>query len=858
MTVERRWGALPTKVVTVDLADGVADVPGLGGYVLAFVVVLVGGEPVGCVCVPVEGDRCPAEAIAEAITTQLADELRRVVLLAAMAAAQSGRCPDLDDLSLHVRRETPAPSTSVTVAVCTRDRPDRLRRCLDALGCQRTPASVVVIDNAPSTDATARLVAEQFPGFGYVVEPRPGLDHARNRALSACTSDVLAYTDDDAIADAGWTTALAAAFDEEPDLAMLTGLVLPAALDTPAQELFERLGGFGRGFRRRWGSVTPGAAGSRLGAGEWGTGANMAFRRAALEAVGGFDPALDVGTVTGGGGDLDVFHRVLAAGRLVRYEPAAIVFHEHRASMAELRVQICNNGAVWSMMTAARDAHRAGLADTARVVEWYATHRWPSQVLQAWLVPNRVPPRLPAAEVGGFARAALRRDYRRSRAVNGASAPPTGSVVTTGKLEHDDGSIVVSAADVAGPPPAGLGCREVAVLLTRGPRAVGRLLVPARGHPWGARAWREAVVDECDVQVLASCDGRTPEDVRDGADARLRAAIRPPDRRPVTGRPPCSASIVIATLDRPDDLAACLERVVTHRSRHPFDVVVVDNNPGSGLTAPVCARFPDVRRVVEPRRGLAYARNAGIVQATGDVVVATDDDVRVPDGWLDLLIEPFRRNDVMAVCGNVQPLELRNEAQLDFERISPLSKGFRRFESRWAHPTRPWTAFPAWELGATANAAFRRVVFDDPEVGLMDEALGPGMPSGVGEDSYLLYRIVRAGWTVVYEPAAYVWHRHRDTADALVTQITSYYSGHVAHQLTTLVRDHDPRAVHRLARVGAYAVVSRLESFVGRGPVPPAIARAQLRGTLRGPLNYVRSQQRVRREGRSADPSGVA
>ena len=43
----------------------------------------------------------------------------------------------------------------------------------------------------------------------------------------------------------------------------------------------------------------------------------------------------------------------------------------------------------------------------------------------------------------------------------------------------------------------------------------------------------------------------------------------------------------------------------------------------------------------------------------------------------------------------------------------------------------------------------------------MDEALGPGMPSGVGEDSYLLYRIVRAGYTVVYEPAAFVYHRHR-------------------------------------------------------------------------------------------------
>jgi GT2 family glycosyltransferase len=271
----------------------------------------------------------------------------------------------------------------------------------------------------------------------------------------------------------------------------------------------------------------------------------------------------------------------------------------------------------------------------------------------------------------------------------------------------------------------------------------------------------------------------------------------------------------------------------------------------------VCERFPGVLRILEPRRGSAAARNAGIVAATGDIIVTSDDDVRAPAGWLDLLLAPFGRNDVMAVCGNVQPLELRNEAQLDFERISPLGKGFRRFESRWAHPTRPWTAFPAWELGATANAAFRRVVFADPEVGLLDEALGAGVPTGVGEDSYLLYRIVRAGWTVVYEPSAYVWHRHRDTPAALSSQITNYYSGHVAHQLTTLVRDHDPRAVHRLAWVAAYATVCRLESLVGRGPVPPAIARAQLRGTLRGPLNYVRSQRLLRRDGRTAPASGT-
>ena len=153
-------------------------------------------------------------------------------------------------------------------------------------------------------------MAEDFAGVEYVVEPRPGLDHARNRALAQCTTEVLAYTDDDAVPDEWWTTALATAFDEEPDLAMATGLVLPYALDTPGPAGVRTPRWLRSRLPAALGERSPGGAGRRLGVGEWGTGANMAFRRTALEHVGGFDPALDVGTATGGGGDLDAFHRV--------------------------------------------------------------------------------------------------------------------------------------------------------------------------------------------------------------------------------------------------------------------------------------------------------------------------------------------------------------------------------------------------------------------------------------------------------------------------------------------------------------------------------------------------------------------
>jgi cellulose synthase/poly-beta-1,6-N-acetylglucosamine synthase-like glycosyltransferase len=75
-----------------------------------------------------------------------------------------------------------------------------------------------------------------------------------------------------------------------------------------------------------------------------GVGANMAFRRNALMRIGGFDVHLDVGTPSNGGGDLDIFHRIMASGGIIRYEPCALVWHQHRRSMPALHKQIYNNG----------------------------------------------------------------------------------------------------------------------------------------------------------------------------------------------------------------------------------------------------------------------------------------------------------------------------------------------------------------------------------------------------------------------------------------------------------------------------------------------------------------------------------
>lgn len=232
----------------------------------------------------------------------------------------------------------------VTVAVCTRDRVDHLRRCLSAIERLHYPRlDVLVIDNAPKTAAAERLVRDKFKRVRYLVEPRPGLDWARNRAIMEARGEIIAFADDDVVVDPGWIDALVRVFAEDARIMAVTGRVVPYELKTRAQVLFERYGGFGKGSVRKVYSSRNGghqAKWSHLAAGDLGTGANMAFRKSLFGRIGGFDPALDAGTPTGGGGDLEMFFRVVQEGYVLVYEPAAVVRHMHRRDYRDLKAQI--------------------------------------------------------------------------------------------------------------------------------------------------------------------------------------------------------------------------------------------------------------------------------------------------------------------------------------------------------------------------------------------------------------------------------------------------------------------------------------------------------------------------------------
>ena len=313
---------------------------------------------------------------------------------------------------------------------------------------------------------------------------------------------------------------------------------------------------------------------------------------------------------------------------------------------------------------------------------------------------------------------------------------------------------------------------------------------------------------------------------------------------------PTVVSVVVPSCDRPDDLRRCLSSLVTQRTRHSVEVLVVDNRPQSGTATAVAREFPNVRVITEARPGLSYARNAGIAAATGAIVVATDDDVVAPEGWLERLVAPFARADVMCVTGNVLPMELETEAQRLFEEYGGLGKGFNPLEvdGQWFKSRR--MAVPTWDLGATANAAFRASVFRDARIGFLEPTLGAGMPTGCSEDTYLFYKILAAGGTILYDPVAYVWHRHRTTMTALKQQIRAYSRGHVAYHLVTLVRHRDLRALLRLFYSLPKAYSRRvLHRVRGWSEYPVSLIALEIQGNLEGAMALWQARRRVKRLG---------
>ncbi|MEG4342342.1 glycosyltransferase [Microcoleus sp. A003_D6] len=287
-------------------------------YSKALILIRLHGKPIGQATLTVVGGRIGGNELRSALMNATGENLWKNWLYDALAWDERG----------------PVQAVPIaTVAVCTRDRPEDLQRCLEAF--MRLPddgQEYLVIDNCPATDATEELI-KNYPKVRYVRENVPGSSAARNRALREAKHEFVAFTDDDAAPDPNWLRSLLQNFSD-PRVMCVTGLVMPLELETEAQEWFERYSPHGRGFGR---VVFDGAQWNPLIVAPVGVSASMALRKSSIDFIGSFDEALGAGTPTVGGEDCELFARILRSGYRIVYDPRALSWHRHRRTWEELQ-----------------------------------------------------------------------------------------------------------------------------------------------------------------------------------------------------------------------------------------------------------------------------------------------------------------------------------------------------------------------------------------------------------------------------------------------------------------------------------------------------------------------------------------
>ncbi|HEV8337656.1 MAG TPA: glycosyltransferase [Candidatus Polarisedimenticolia bacterium] len=242
-------------------------------------------------------------------------------------------------------------AATISVAVCTRNRPALLSRCLESLGGLRpAPLEILIVDQSDG-DASARI-AEQaalhLPGLRRLATPTRGLSRARNAALGEARGEIVAFTDDDCLVPADWVGRVAEAFERHPDVAAVTGGSLPDPARTPGRRILAATTWHppeARLFRRK---VDPSVVGGGL---------NLSIRKSWAARFGMFDPDLGPGGRFRGADDTDFIHRVLKSGGAILYDPDVVVFHlgwRDDESQTAVEFEYGHGIAAWALKMAAQ------------------------------------------------------------------------------------------------------------------------------------------------------------------------------------------------------------------------------------------------------------------------------------------------------------------------------------------------------------------------------------------------------------------------------------------------------------------------------------------------------------------------
>ena len=310
---------MPIKLIDLDLSEPLKAIWGMEGYEGASLLVRYHGKPIGwAYAIGSNRSFVSPERILHAIDTQISWQCIEAVL----------------GTGSHHIKDLPDKVPPISVIVCCGESTRRVPDCLTRLRhVEYGEREILVVDYG-----THRLPAAVYEDHGARVIrlEQANLSVARNQGIAEAQHDIVAFIDADSHPDRQWLNGIGRAFIS-PGIQAVCGLVVPTELETASQLQFDHGGyGFGKGLERR---VLRGANLDQrrlLQVEDFGSGANMAFRRSVLDQLGGFDPRYGVDAISGGC-EVELLHRFLTSGHTLLYEPSILTWHTPKRDPDSLR-----------------------------------------------------------------------------------------------------------------------------------------------------------------------------------------------------------------------------------------------------------------------------------------------------------------------------------------------------------------------------------------------------------------------------------------------------------------------------------------------------------------------------------------
>lgn len=203
-----------------------------------------------------------------------------------------------------------------------------------------------------------------------------------------------------------------------------------------------------------------------------------------------------------------------------------------------------------------------------------------------------------------------------------------------------------------------------------------------------------------------------------------------------------AVSIIVPTFNGGNRIAKCLDALKQQKSVVSTEILVIDDG-STDNTVEIARQYQDIRVISQTNAGPASARNRGVLEARGAIVLFIDDDCVAAPHWLDAMIAPFEDPDVVGAKG-----AYRTQQKSLIARFVQIE-----YEDRY----RRMAKFPDIDFIDTYSAAFLRDKF--LEVGGFDV----NFPQACAEDAELSYRMSARGWKMKFAREAIVYHTHPDT-----------------------------------------------------------------------------------------------